>query len=706
LIFGILCALNITHEVSVKAPGSAKNRLAKEKSPYLLQHASNPVDWYPWGSEAFDKARNESKLIFLSIGYSTCHWCHVMEHESFENEEVAAILNHDFVSIKVDREERPDIDHIYMTAVQTMTGAGGWPLSLFLTPEGKPITGGTYFPPIDRWGRPGMKTILPRLAKLWKENRADAEKAANEMAGLLQVKPDVDGATLDASIFDKALTQYRNGFDPERGGFGGAPKFPRSHDLSFLMGLFHRTRNEDALKMVEVTLQHMAHGGIYDHLGGGFHRYATDENWLVPHFEKMLYDQAMLVKTYLEAFQLTRNSFYADVARDILNYVSRDMTDPAGGFYSAEDADSEGEEGKFYVWQPQETLSILGEEKGQLFNSFYGVTPEGNFEHKTSILNITKPLESFARDTGKDPAYIKKLLLECHCKLFGERAKRIAPYKDDKVLTAWNGLMITSYARAAQILGESRYADQARRAADFVLTHLQKDGRLLRRYREGEAAVLGFHDDYAFFALGLLDLYEATFEVKWLEEATRLTREMIRLFWDDQDGGFFYTAQDAEVLIARSKDYYDGATPSGNSIATLLMLRLSRMIGDTDLEARAEKAIQSNAAPADHYPMAFPQFLMAVDFALGPTREIVFAGEKSSAFNEMIAALHATFDPRRVVLHYSEGTEGERIGKLAPYLMGQKSLKGLTTAYICENHACDLPITDPAEFKNKIITNE
>lgn len=674
------------------------NQLAKEKSPYLLQHANNPVDWFAWGKEAFRKAKQENKLIFLSIGYSACHWCHVMEKESFEDPEVAGLLNRDFVSIKVDREERPDIDRIYMTAVQALAGSGGWPLSVFLTPEGKPFTGGTYFPPEDRGGRPGMKTILPRLVHLWKDKQAEVENTGAELTRILDARAATAEGSVDESLLHKAFQQFEANFDPQHGGFGGAPKFPRSHELSFLLSYGFRTKKSQAYAMVKSTLDAMARGGVYDHVGGGFHRYSTDEKWLVPHFEKMLYDQALLAKTYLEGYQVTKNPFFAGAAKDTFNYVLRDMTHPEGGFYSAEDADSEGEEGKFYVWRPKEIDETLG--KGAaLFKEFYGVSEEGNFEHATSVLHTPLSVEAFAEKKGADLSRLLKILNEGKEKLFEARKKRIPPYKDDKILTAWNGLMISALAYGARVLNEPRYLDAAKRSAGFLLKNLVKDNRLLRRFREGEAAVFGFQDDYSFFVAGLIDLYESTFEVEWLEEAKRRMDQMIELFWDDASGGFFYTANDAEPLILRQKEYYDGAVPSGNSAACLSLVRLSHMLGDSSLEQRAQRTFRSNPQ-IQEFPMGFPSMFRAFDFALGPTREIVLAGKKGSKdFDAAARFIREGFHPRQVVLYHPEGEEAGRIEKLAAFLKGQDSKDGKVTAYVCHNHRCESPATDLTQLR-------
>ncbi len=679
------------------------NRLGREKSPYLLQHAANPVDWHAWGAEAFEKARKEDKMIFLSIGYSTCHWCHVMERESFENPEVADLLNKDFVAVKVDREERPDIDHIYMAAIQAMTGSGGWPLTAFLTPVGHPVTGGTYFPPEDRWGRPGMKTILPRIAGLWREKRGEVEKAGAHFSELLSRVPKNSNAMPEESLLAKAFEQFSGNFDPDNGGFGGAPKFPRSHELSFLLRYWKRTQDHSALEMTEVTLDKMARGGMADQLGGGFHRYSTDERWLIPHFEKMLYDQALLAVTYLEAYQAVRKPVYAETARNIFQYVLRDMQNPEGGFYSAEDADSEGEEGKFYAWQPEEIVRLLGAENGKIVNDFYGVTDQGNFEQASSVLHIPQTPEAFAGVRGLEISSLNKIISAGLKTLFTARGGRIPPYKDDKILTAWNGLMISALALGARVLNAPDYAAAAEKAAGFILSRLQKNDRLLRRFREGESAVPAFQDDYAYFAYGLLELYEATLNVRWFEEAKRLTDQMLQFFWDAADGGFFYTAEDGEKLITRPKEYYDGAVPSGNSQAALLLLKLSRMTGNPDYEEKARQVILSNAAPLNEHPIAFPQLLSALDFALAPGREIVIAGESAAPdFQTMKELLFLRFAPYDVWLHRPSGKEGERMIALAPFVENQKPLHGKTAVYICRNRQCELPISEAGEMRKQL----
>ncbi len=658
------------------------NRLRLEKSPYLLQHSANPVDWYPWGPEAFEKAKKEKKLVFLSIGYSTCHWCHVMERESFENAGIAALLNQDFVAVKVDREERPDIDHIYMAVVQGMTGAGGWPLSVFLTPGAQPVTGGTYFPPEDRWGRAGMKSLLPRLAAFWQEKREEIEKNVIPFSEPSANNLKSSAPSPEEALLAKAFQQLTANFDSENGGFGQAPKFPRSHDLSFLLRYWKRSQDHFALEMVEITLDKMAKSGMADQLGGGFHRYSTDARWLIPHFEKMLYDQALLAIAYLEAHQATRKDIYAVVARDILDYVLYQMTGPEGGFYSAEDADSEGEEGKFYAWRPEEIGQVLGPETGKILSDFYGVSDEGNFENATSVLHISQPLEVFASARGLQPLEMAKIIAAGSKKLFEARKKRIAPYKDDKILTAWNGLMISAFALGSRVLNSPAYACAAEKAADFILTRLQKDGRLQRRYRQGESAVPAFQDDYACLASGLVELYETTFDIRWLEEAKRLTDGMLEHFWDGAEGGFFYTADDGEKLITRPKEYYDGAIPSGNSMAAILLLKLSRMTGNPLYEKRASEVILSNTPALNAHPVAFSALLSAFDFALGPSREIVIAGDRNAPdFKTMQELLFPRFAPHDVWLHRPAGK---------------------TAVYLCYNQQCQMPITEAGELRKQL----
>ena len=675
------------------------NRLISEKSPYLQQHAYNPVDWYPWGEEAFQKAVKENKPIFLSIGYSTCHWCHVMEYESFEDEEVARILNENFVSIKVDREERPDLDNIYMAVCQAMTGSGGWPLNLFLTPEKKPFFAGTYFPKTERFGNPGFIAILQKISSLWQTNKESVIASSEQITKVLQSMAfTTPGEILTKETLKHAYEQLRDTFDTIYGGFGSSPKFPTPHNYTFLLRWWKRSNDPTALEMVEKTLERMGRGGMYDQLGGGFHRYSTDEYWLVPHFEKMLYDQALTAIAYTETYQATGKPYYADIVRGIFMYVLRDMTSPEGGFYSAEDADSEGVEGKFYVWTPDEVIKILGERDGKIFCDYYDVSREGNFEEK-NILHVDKPLDAFAKLEGIQTEELQELLRTAREKLFAERQKRIHPHKDDKILTSWNGLMIAALARGAQALHAPEYAQAAVRATDFILNALhRKDGTLLRRYRSGEAAIPGYLDDYAYFVWGLIDLYEATFETKYLKTALELNKQMIENFWDEKGGGLFFGGKRNEQLIAQTKEIYDGATPSGNSVALFNMLRLGRVAGNPGLGKMADQIMKAFGETINQYPSGYTQFMCALDFALGPTKEIVIAGEPDRKDTQQILQeIGKRFLPRKVLLLNS--LKDKSLGEIAGFVKEQKPIENKATVYICENYACKAP----ANEINKII---
>jgi hypothetical protein len=686
------------------------NRLANEKSPYLLQHANNPVNWYPWSDEAFDKAKSEDKPVFLSIGYSTCHWCHVMERESFEDEEVAAILNEGYVSVKVDREERPDVDHIYMTVCQAMTGQGGWPLTVLMTPERKPFFAGTYFPKRGKWGRPGLLDILTRVRQRWEQDRDKVREAGEEVIEALRPRfgPQSEAVqnreSLNRETLDKAYKQFQGQFDREYGGFGPAPKFPTPHNLSFLLRYWKRSGEKQALAMVEKTLQSMYNGGLYDHIGHGFSRYSTDRKWLVPHFEKMLYDNALLSLAYLEAYQATGRDFYARVAGDVFTYVLRDMTSPEGGFYSAEDADSEGVEGKFYVWTPEEVREILGERAGETYCRLYDITPGGNFEGRSIPNLIHKSLENAALESGMESREFTACLEDLRKKLFKAREARVHPYKDDKTLTSWNGLMIAALAKGGAVLEVPFYIEAAARATDFIFRKLRReDGRLLARYRNGEAAFPAYFDDYAFFTWGLLELYEASFDGKYLKEALELAGQAIGLFWDRESGGFFFYGEDAEQLIARPKEIYDGALPSGNSVMLLNLLRLSRLTGDEALAEVAEKQVHAFAGEIADHPQAYSYFMMGLNFYLGPAREVVIAGKPGEVVAEsMLKAIRSRFMPETVVAFNPDGGTGTDLEKLAPFLREQRSIDGKATAYVCQNYACQAPTTDYRQFINTI----
>ena len=663
--------------------GGLPNRLAAEKSPYLLQHADNPVDWYPWGEEAFEKARSEDKPVFLSVGYSTCHWCHVMEHESFENEEIAALLNQHFVPVKVDREERPDIDRIYMLFVQASTGSGGWPMSVWLTPDRKPFFGGTYFPPDNRYGRPGFGAILQNLAAAWLNDRERIEQSGSQVLEQLRQYSNLSagaGYAAGRDALNSAFYAFRRVFDAKLGGFGDAPKFPRPSVHNFLLRYYASTQTEEALEMVLLTLREMAKGGMHDQLGGGFHRYSVDERWFVPHFEKMLYDQAQLAVSYLEAFQITHEGQYAEVARDIFEYVLRDLAHPEGGFYSAEDADSaadparphEKSEGAFYLWSYQELVTALGQERGEAFARAYGAREQGNVDN-----------DPHGEFTGRNILYRAgpfQGLEEARKTLLRIRGARLRPHLDDKILAAWNGMMISALAKGAQVLKEPRYEHAARRALDFIRETLWRDsdGILMRRYRKGESAIEGFVDDYAFLALALLDMYETTFSGADLAWAVRLAERAMELFEDPEEGGFFSTRATPE-LVLRLKEDYDGAEPSGNSGMALVLLRLCRFTGRADFRTSAERTLRGFGRRLGAAPSAMPQMLAASIFADAPPMEIVLAGHESP---EMLDRIRERFLPCGVVMRAEQ----------APVAM--PALDGRATAYVCENYACQLPVTD------------
>ncbi len=674
------------------------NRLGKERSPYLLQHAGNPVDWYPWGEEAFEKARRENKPIFLSIGYSTCHWCHVMEHESFEDEATARVLNEYFVPVKVDREERPDVDRVYMLFVQASTGSGGWPMSVWLTPERKPFFGGTYFPPDHRYGRPGFRAILEQLARAWRDDRARVEESGASVVEQLKqhaAAPEGKGAAGPEAL-DKAFYGFQRMFDSRLGGFGGAPKFPRPSVHNFLLRYYAATKNEDALEMVLLTLREMAKGGMNDQLGGGFHRYSVDERWFVPHFEKMLYDQAQIAVSYLEAFQITRDGQYAAAARDVFSYVLRDLTHPDGGFYSAEDADSavdaakprEKREGAFYVWSRAEIEAVLGARDADIFCRRYGVKDGGNVEEDPhgefrgqNILYRACSIEEAAASSGLSVDDGRLSLRGSAIGLREARGRRPRPHLDDKILSAWNGMMISAFAKGAQALGEERYLEAAAGAAKFLRERLWDETRgvLLRRFRDGESAIEGFLDDYACAILAFLDLYETRFEAADFAFAARLAERAIELFEDREHGGFFSTAAGAENLVLRLKDDYDGAEPSGNSTMTMALLRLARMTDREDFRRPAARALEAFSSRMISGGAGVPQMLAALAFSLGKPMEIVLAGPADRA---MLASIRRRFLPNAVIARDRE----------APVSM--PAVDGKATVYVCANFACQLPVTE------------
>lgn len=675
-----------------KEDGSPKftNRLLEETSPYLLGHAHNPVDWHPWGDEAFDQARREDKPVLLSIGYSSCHWCHVMEEKSFEDLEIAEYLNAHYISIKVDREERPDLDGLYMAAVQRITGGGGWPMTVWLTPDRKPYFGGTYFPPRDgdRGARMGFLTLLSRLCEVYRTKRDEVETQSEQLVEAIRVevtqgdRSEIPGKETFGHFFSWA----ENSFDSEQGGFGAAPKFPRPAVLQALLRYGQRTGNKTAIEMVKKTLFAMAEGGMYDQVGGGFHRYSVDAAWLVPHFEKMLYDNAQLVWAYLEAYQVTHEPFFAKIARETLDYVAREMTSPQGGFYSATDADSEGEEGTFFVWSKQEIMDLLGEEDGRFFCQTYGVTEEGNFEGK-NIPFLSKPRQESAQ------------LERVRKKLYEARKKRVPPLTDDKILTSWNGLMIAAFAKGGFVLKESRYTEQAIRAASFLLENVQKDGCLLRSCRNGKAKVGGFLDDYAFFTAGLLDLFEATGEVRWFNEAKRFTDQLIDRFWDSKGDGFFLTSSEHEKLPTREKPYYDGAEPSGNAVAALTLLRMESFTSEVVYGDRGRRIFQIFGEVVEQIPHAVPFLLCALDYQLDEAMEIVLVDSQGgSALSDL---LRRTYLPNAVRVVATNEVIGS-VAEVIPLVKGRVGVDGKPTAHVCRKQVCGLSLTDVKKLEEEI----
>ena len=680
------------------------NRLISEKSPYLLQHADNPVEWYPWGTEAFKKAQAENKPIFLSVGYSTCHWCHVMAHESFEDEEVAKLMNEAFVSIKVDREERPDIDSIYMSVCQMLTGSGGWPLTIIMAPDKKPFFAATYIPRENSFGRIGMLDLIPRIQEVWKSRQDEIRKSTQQITtALTRASHDVPGETLGKDILVLAHAQLAQRFDRQHGGFGTAPKFPTPQNLSFLLRYWRRSGDEHIVSMVENTLKAMRQGGIYDHIGFGFHRYSTDAEWLLPHFEKMLYDQALLAIAYTEAYQANGKVEYRQTAQEVFSYVLRDLRDPDGGFYSAEDADSEGEEGKFYLWNEDEIRSTLGKDEADVFIKAFNIKKGGNFleeatgrETGRNILYFEKTIAELAPDFQMSEERLRALLDKSRQKLFRVREKRVHPHKDDKILTDWNGLIIAALAKGAQVFDKPEYAEAARHALHFILDQLRtSDGMLLHRYRDGEAAIKANLDDYAFLIWGMLELYEATFETALLQTALELHRILIKHFWDRNNGGFFFTPDDAEDLLVRKKNIYDGAVPSGNSVAMLNLLRLGRITADPDFEKKAKEIGKAFHNQVKDFPSAHTQLMVALDFAIGPSYEVVIAGNlHAEDARAMIKQLRTYFSPNKVVLFKSTEGESPDITRIAEFTNYHSAIDGKATAYVCRNYECSLPTTD------------
>jgi len=696
------------------------NRLAKEKSPYLLQHAHNPVNWYPWGEEAFARAREEAKPIFLSIGYSTCHWCHVMERESFENETIASLLNELFIPIKVDREERPDVDRVYMSALQAMGQNGGWPMSMFLTPALKPYYGGTYFPPENRYGRTGFPEVLRKLHGIWRNEPEKASEAADRVMDYLQeVARAPGGGVVDGvGAAGQCYEQLKGSYDEEWGGFGGPPKFPRPVAAQFLARFSYRCRDSRALGMAAFTLRKMAQGGMYDHVGGGFHRYAVDGEWRIPHFEKMLYDQAQLVRVLMDVHQLTHEKFFADVARDTLTYVLRDLTIAEGGFASAEDADSprpenpaESGEGAFYVWQEQEIRKILGDDAA-VFCYHYGVEENGNApfdpQHEftgRNILFVAHDREETAHAFQTGTSATEGLLQSARERLRVERAKRPRPLRDDKVLVSWNGLMISACARAAAVLNEQEYLVAAKLSAGFILTRLYDPAAktLRRRWRDGEAKHEAHLEDYAFFTQGLLDLYEVTGEVEWLEYAVELTNSQTDLFWDPVNGGFFDTSGRDTSILVRTKEHYDGAEPTGNAVAVLNLQRLAAMTGKSEWREKAESTIAAFAPWLAKQPSILPAMVSAAEFSLRPPVQVIITGPVDHPLTLALRrVMFEEFLPFAVLLYPGEGEQRTRLAALAPHATSMGSADGVPAAYVCENFTCRLPVYGVDELRAQL----
>ena len=674
------------------------NRLINETSPYLLQHANNPVDWHAWGPEALELSKSQNKPILLSIGYSACHWCHVMERESFEDEAIAALMNEHFVSIKVDREERPDLDAVYMEAVQMLTGSGGWPMTVFLTPQGQPFYGGTYFPPVDHPNMPGFPRLLLSVSEAYRNNPDEIERVTQQLTERMGRTGQLprDDRVITEDILHQAYSALATAFDYQNGGIGAAPKFPQPMTLEFLLRHYHRGFTDTSarsLDKVNLTLEKMAYGGIYDQVGGGFHRYSTDGFWLVPHFEKMLYDNALLAKLYLHAFLVTRRPLYRRITEETLDYVLREMTGPHGGFYSSQDADSEGEEGKFFVWTPQEIHGVLGEDRGNLVGGFFGLTEAGNFEGKT-IFNVPQPPEDFSQEYDIPLEELMDTVQAGKEALLQAREGRVHPLRDDKVLSSWNGLMLRALAEAGAALGRGDYLDAAKKNADFLLTNLISQGRLLRTYREGQAKLLGYLEDYSFVADGLLALYEATFETRWLEKGTELVDSMIQLFWDEDIGGFYDTGADHEDLVVRPRDTFDNAQPCGGSMASDVLLKLAVLTGKQDYTAKGTMPLGALQKLMAQSPMGFGQWLGAVDFHLSQPKEVAIIGPASDpATRRLLEKVFGNYLPNKVVA----GTDSSP-GNAAldiPLLNDRGTVDGRPAAYVCQNYVCQLPVTDP-----------
>lgn len=675
------------------------NRLIHETSPYLMQHAHNPVDWYPWSDEAFSKAKAENKPVLLSIGYSACHWCHVMERESFENEDIAKLMNELFINIKVDREERPDVDEIYMNAVQMLTGRGGWPMTMFLTPDREPFYGGTYFPPEDRHGMPGFPRILMGVAQAYRQKPEDVRRSVEQILAALQrmSRSQDSQQPLAPDMIKQAAEQIASAYDADHGGLGRAPKFPNPGVYELFLRHSYHSKDQSYLEMVTHTLTKMAEGGIYDHLGGGFHRYSVDEKWLVPHFEKMLYDNAQLVRILAQLYRATGDALFKQVMEETLAYLLREMLHGEGGFYSTQDADSEGEEGKFFVWEPDEINQLLGAEQGEIFTRMYDVSDQGNFDGK-NILHPILTVDHAAKLFKKNPGEIAALVGDAKQKLFSARESRVKPFRDEKIITAWNGLMLSGLAEASKIAPKPEYRAAADRTISLIFSKLFRNGLLLHTYKDGVAKQPAFLDDYAFLGVGLLDLYEATFDRAALERALQLAEILIREFWDETDGGFFYTGHSHEPLISRAKPIFDASIPSGNAKAVELLLRLHHLTGNEEALSKAETVLRSYSQAMQSQPFGFAHMLCSLDFYLQQPKEVVIVGTladpKTSA---MLDAAHSTYSPNLTL--QLVGPE-QSLEKVSPLLAGKTQMNGACTAYVCHNRTCSPPVTAPEELKS------
>ncbi len=697
----------MNHAAESDSP-TKKNRLADTKSPYLLQHADNPVDWYPWGPEAFAKAEADDKPIFLSIGYATCHWCHVMEHESFEDPQVAALMNETFINIKVDREERPDIDQVYMTVCQMMTGGGGWPLTIIMTPDKQPFYAATYIPREGRYGRIGMLDLIPRIEQVWRSDRDKIHGTTQQIVAALE-KTEVlpAGGALNSKVIDEAFRQLGGRYDSVNGGFGSAPKFPSPHNLMFLTRYWRSTGNQLALDMTAHTLEQMRHGGMYDQIGYGFHRYSTDADWLVPHFEKMLYDQAMLTMAYTEAWRATGNPVFERTVREILTYVLRDMTSPEGGFYSAEDADSEGEEGLFYLWSMDEVAAVAGKDDSALAAATWNLTAEGNYADESSgqrtgsnIPHLSRTFAENAAALGIEGEKYDAQLEAVRDRLFSRRVERIHPLKDDKVLADWNGLMAAAMAAAGRVFDEPEWVLAAQRATSFVLDEMRDSkGRLLHRYRDGDASIPAFLDDYVFMTAAMLELFDATHDPRYLATAVELQQQTDALFLDGKGGGYFFSAADNEELLVRQKEIYDGAIPSGNSMAADNLVRLARLTGRNTYEDSADRVFSAFASQVNAQPSAHSQLISAFQRRTGPSVEVVIVGDPAGADTQsLIDTAQSPYLPNAALLLIPDGDAGAKIRELVPFAQAYETVEGNAAAYVCRNFQCKLPTTDPVKL--------